>query len=134
VEGAIAVTEARMQELRGTLTGAELERATEDYSKVMNTLEQLRQNAKKQVRVGGLKVGCGSLLLVSALMGPKAPVALGAVGIACTAGTSIYEHWDKLESFFDKDAPQRPTLIDILPDDEIVLKLDDGTPLKIKRD
>lgn len=133
VEGAVAVTQARYDELKATLTGADLERATEDYSKVMTTLQTLEKNAKKQVTVGGLKMGCGSLLLISALMGPEAPVALGAAGIACTVGTSVYEHWDKIEGFFDQDKDlSRPTVLDILPNDEIVIKLDNGKPIKVK--
>lgn len=134
VEGAVAVAQARYDELRENATGRDLERLTEDYTRVMNVLNTLEKNADKQITVGGLKIGCGSLLLISALLGPEAPVALGAAGIACTVGTSVYEHWDQIESFFDKDAdPSRPNILDILPDDQVIIRLDDGRTVRHPR-
>lgn len=126
VEGAVAVTQARFDELKTTLTGRDLERAQEDYTRVMSTLRTLEENADKEVLVGGLKIGCGSLLLISALMGPQAPVALGVAGIACTVGTSVYEHWDQIEDFFDQEEHSRPSILDIMPDDRVIIRLDDG--------
>ncbi len=131
VEGAIAVTQARFDELKTTLHGRDLERAQEDYTRVMSTLQTLQENAHKQIVVGGLKIGCGSLLLISALLGPEAPVALGAAGIACTVGTSVYEHWDQIENFFDKDHdPGKPNILDILPDDRVIIRMDDGREVR----
>ncbi|MEW6279698.1 MAG: hypothetical protein AB1758_13805 [Candidatus Eremiobacterota bacterium] len=129
VEGAVAVTQAKLDEITSQLTGEDLERAMEDYSKVMSTLDLLQKSARKEIRVGGLKVGCGSMLLIAALMGPKAPVALGAVGIACTAGTSIYQHWDRIESFVTDKPYQEPSILNVLPDsDEIKINLDNRPP------
>ena len=115
-----------MAETADMASEIDLERAQEDYTRVMSTLRTLEENADKQVVVGGLKIRCGSLLLISALLGPQAPVALGVAGIACTVGTSVYEHWDQIEDFFDKEDHSRPSILDIMPDDRVIIRLDDG--------
>ncbi|MEW6277028.1 MAG: hypothetical protein AB1758_00295 [Candidatus Eremiobacterota bacterium] len=131
VEGAMAVTQARLEELKSQLTGQDLERAVEDHSKVMGTLELLQKNAKKEIHVGGLKLGCGSLLLIAALLGPKAPIALGVVGIACTAGTPLYQHWDRIEAAVTRQPYQQPSILNVVPDsDEIVIDLDNRPVIK----
>ncbi|MGE0488916.1 MAG: hypothetical protein AB7S38_06845 [Vulcanimicrobiota bacterium] len=129
VEGAIAVTEAMHERLGQELTGAQLEQAEEDYSKVMQILNQLKHNANKQMTVGGLKIGCGGLMLISALAGGMViPPIIGAVGLACTVGTAAYEHWDQLEAFFTGERPpEDPSLRQVLPQplqDEIHFRLD----------
>ena len=41
---------------------------------------------------------------------------IGAVGMVCTVGTSVYEHWDQLEAYFTGTEVQPdPTLRDVLP-------------------
>lgn len=129
VEGAIVITESLRERLSAEQTGAELEQTMEDYSKVMEILQGLKKNADKQIRVGGLKIGCGGLMLISALAGGAIiPPIIGVVGMACTAGTAVYEHWDEMKAFFTGDQVEPdPTLREMLPDqlhDEILFKLD----------
>ena len=69
IHGAIIMTEALKDKLSAEQSGAELEQTMEDYSKVMEILEGLKKNADKQIRVGGMKIGCGGLMLISALAG-----------------------------------------------------------------
>lgn len=117
VQGAIVITEALRERLSEELTGAEQEQMMEDYSKVMQILNGLKKNADKQIRIGGMKIGCGGLMLISALAGGGViPPIIGAVGMVCTAGTAVYEHWDQLEAYFTGDEVQPdPTLRDVLP-------------------
>ena len=117
VEGAVVVTESLRERLSLELTGRQQEQMMEDYSKVMQILEGLQRNANKQIRIGGMKIGCGGLMLISALAGGGIiPPIIGAVGMVCTAGTAVYEHWDQLEAFFTGDEVQPdPTLRDVLP-------------------
>ena len=129
VEGAIAVTQAQMDDLKAHLSGPELERAMEDYSKTMRVLDYLKREADKDVTVGGLKVGFGTLLLVSALLGPEAPMALTVLGIAGTAGTTIYEHWDEVHEFLTGEKQEVPRFVDLFPDSDQV-RIDLGNPVK----
>jgi len=117
VEGAIIMTEALRERLSTELEGREYEQMMEDYSKVMQILNGLKQNANKQIRIGGIKIGCGGLMLISALAGGGViPPIIGAVGMVCTAGTSVYENWDQLEAFFTgTEVEPDPTLRDVLP-------------------
>ena len=117
VQGGIVVTEALRERLAEELTGAQQEQMMEDYSKVMQILNGLKQNANKQIRIGGMKIGCGGLMLISALAGGAViPPIIGAVGMVCTVGTSVYENWDQLEAFFTGTEVQPdPTLRDVLP-------------------
>jgi hypothetical protein len=117
VEGAIVITEALRERLGSELDGPQQEQMMEDYSKVMQILNGLKKNANKQIRIGGIKIGCGGLMLISALAGGAViPPIIGAVGMVCTAGTSIYENWDHLEAFFTGTTVQPdPTLRDVLP-------------------
>ena len=117
VEGAVVVTESLRERLGQELTGRQQEQMMEDYSKVMQILDGLQRNANKQIRIGGMKIGCGGLMLISALAGGGIiPPIIGAVGMVCTAGTAVYEHWDQLEAFFTGDEVQPdPTLRDVLP-------------------
>lgn len=130
VEGAIDITEAQRILLSETLTGADLEQAMEDYTKVMEILAGLKKNANKQITVGGLKIGCGGLMLISALVGGAVlPPIIGAVGLACTAGTAAYEHWDQIEAFFKgEEYVPDPTLREMLPvevrDNDLILEMD----------
>ncbi len=129
VEGAQVITESMREMLSETLTGAELEQTMEDYSKVMSILRDLEKNANKQMTVGGLKIGCGGLMLISALAGGAViPPIIGAVGLACTVGTMAYEHWDELEAFFSGEPlPEDRTLREVLPQplhDEIIIRMD----------
>lgn len=129
VEGAIVITEAMRERLSEEQSGAALEQTMEDYSKVMQILQGLKKNADKQIRVGGLKIGCGGLMLISALAGGAViPPIIGAVGMACTAGTAVYEHWDEMKAFFTGDELKPdPTLRNMLPGElqnEILFKLD----------
>jgi hypothetical protein len=129
VEGAIVITEALHERLTQEQTGAALERTHEDYSKVMQILRGLQRNADKQVTVGGLKIGCGGLLLISALAGGAViPPILGAIGAICTTGTAVYEHWDELKAFFTGEELQPdPTLRNVLPEavqGEVLFRLD----------
>lgn len=122
IDGAVAVTEANWEILSQRLTGQQLERAREDYTKVMQVLQSLDEDAGKQITVGGLKVGCGGLMLISALMGGGViPPIVGAVGIACTIGTSAYEHWDAISAFFTGEEAQDPEFLDILPDSQNII-------------
>ena len=117
VEGAIVVTEALRERLSEELTGIKHEQMMEDYSKVMQILNGLKKNANKQITIGGMKIGCGGLMLISALAGGAViPPIIGAVGMVCTVGTSVYEHWDQLEAYFTGTEVQPdPTLRDVLP-------------------
>jgi hypothetical protein len=117
VQGAIVVTEALRERLTEELTGSQNEQMMEDYSKVMQILNGLKQNANKQIRIGGMKIGCGGLMLISALAGGAViPPIIGAVGMVCTVGTSVYENWDQLEAYFTGTEVQPdPTLRDVLP-------------------
>lgn len=117
VQGAIVITESLRDRLSEELTGREQEQMMEDYSKVMQILNGLKRNANKQIRIGGIKIGCGGLMLISALAGGAViPPIIGAVGMVCTAGTSIYENWDQLEAFFTgTEVEPDPTLRDVLP-------------------
>ena len=113
----MVVTEALRERLSGELTGIKQEQMMEDYSKVMQILRGLKKNANKQITIGGLKIGCGGLMLISALAGGAViPPIIGAVGMVCTVGTSVYEHWDQLEAYFTGTEVQPdPTLRDVLP-------------------
>lgn len=128
IHGAIVMTEALKEKLSTEQNGAELEQTMEDYSKVMEILEGLKKNADKQIRVGGMKIGCGGLMLISALAGGAViPPIVGAVGLACTVGTAAYEHWDELKAFFTGDHVEvDPNLLDVLPDngEGIILRMD----------
>lgn len=129
VKGAMAITEAVKDQLQTQQTGPDLERTMEDYSKIMSILHRLEGQANKQIRVGGLKIGCGGLLLISALAGGGVlPLALGAVGTACTIGTAAYEHWDTIEAFFSgKPIEEDPTLRELFPpaaQNELRIKMD----------
>jgi hypothetical protein len=117
VQGAIVVTEALRERLTEELTGGQQEQMMEDYSKVMQILNGLKKNANKQIRIGGMKIGCGGLMLISALAGGAIiPPIIGAVGMVCTVGTSVYENWDQLEAYFTGTEVQPdPTLRDVLP-------------------
>lgn len=133
VEGAKVITESMREMLSEQLTGAELEQSMEDYSKVMSILRDLERNANKQITVGGLKIGCGGLMLISALAGGAViPPIIGAVGLACTVGTMAYEHWDELEAFFSGEPmPEDRTLREVLPQpmqDEIIIRMDSPEP------
>jgi hypothetical protein len=128
VDGAIIIANAMFDQLQQEQTGAELERTTEDYSKVMTILQQLRDSAQKQQTVGGLKILGGGLLIISALAsGGVVPLVIGAAGALVTAGTSAYEHWDHLKAIFTgEEVEVDPTLKDVLPDplqDEIIFDL-----------
>ncbi len=128
VEGAVAVTQARMDQLTGNLQGAELESAMEDYSNIMRVMESMEKQADKKVTVGGLKIGFGTLMVISALLGPEAPPIIGLIGIAGTAGTSIYEHWDPIKKFVTGESDKIPTFLDIIPNsDDITITLDGKT-------
>lgn len=129
VEGAIAVTQAQMDELKTQLSGPELERAMEDYSKVMRVLEHLQNQAEKDVTVGSLKIGFGALMLVSALLGPEAPMALAIIGIGGTAGTTIYQHWDDIQEFLTGETQDVPKFVDLFPNTNKVI-IDLGKPSK----
>lgn len=130
VEGAVAVTQARMDQLTGNLRGPELEQAMEDYSNIMRVMESLEKQADKKMTVGGLKIGFGSLLVISALLGPEAPPIVAMIGIAGTTGTTIYEHWDPIKKFVTGESDKIPTFLDIVPNsDDIVISLD-GKPIK----
>jgi hypothetical protein len=129
VEGALLITEALHERLTAEQTGAALERTQEDYTKVMQILRGLQRNADKQITVGGLKIGCGGLLLISALAGGAViPPILGAVGAICTVGTAAYEHWDEITAFFRGEELQPdPTLRNVLPEQvqgEVLFRLD----------
>lgn len=129
VDGALVITDALYERLTQEQTGAALERTQEDYTKVMQILRGLQRNADKQVTVGGLKIGCGGLLLISALAGGAVlPPILGAVGAICTVGTAAYEHWDELKAFFNGEELQPdPTLRNVLPEavqGEVLFRLD----------
>lgn len=129
VDGALVITDALYERLTQEQTGAALERTQEDYTKVMQILRGLQRNADKQVTVGGLKIGCGGLLLISALAGGAVlPPILGAVGAICTIGTAAYEHWDELKAFFNGEELQPdPTLRNVLPEavqGEVLFRLD----------
>ena len=129
VEGAIVITEALKEQLSEEQSGAELEQTMEDYTKVMKILREVKANANKEMRIGGIKIGCGGLMLISALAGGAViPPIIGAVGMACTAGVSAYEHWDELEAFFKgEEVEQDPTLKEVLPEslqNEILFRLD----------
>lgn len=120
VDGAIAVTQAQVADLEASLSGPEFQTAMEDYSKVMRVLDHLQEEADKDVQVGGLKIGFGSLMLISALLGPEAPMALGVVGIVGTAGTAIYENWDDIHAFLTGTTEEVPRFIDLIPDSDRV--------------
>ncbi|CAN0436300.1 unnamed protein product, partial [Phaeothamnion confervicola] len=92
VKGAIAVTQASMDRLTSNLQGADKAEAQDDYGKVMKVMGELDKQADKKVHVGALKIGVGGLMIVSALLGPEAPPILGAIGIAGSVGTTVYEH------------------------------------------
>lgn len=129
VDGALVITDALYERLTAEQTGSALERTQEDYTKVMQILRGLQRNADKQVTVGGLKIGCGGLLLISALAGGAViPPILGAVGAICTIGTAAYEHWDELKAFFSGEELQPdPTLRNVLPEQvqgEVLFRLD----------
>ena len=129
IDGAIIIGNAMFEQLQKEQTGEALERTQEDYTKVMNILQQLRESAKKQQKVGGLKVLGGGLLLISAFAsGGILPIAIGLAGTAVTLGTSAYEHWDQLKAFFTgEEVEQDPTLKNVLPDalhGEILFNLD----------
>ena len=130
VAGARAVTQSSMENLTSHLEGKDKEEALEDYTKVMKVMDMLQQQADKKVRVGGLKIGLGGLMVVSALLGPQAPPILGAIGMAGTAGTAVYEHWGPIKSFLTGESNNVPTFLDILPkSDEVVIHLE-GVPVK----
>lgn len=118
VEGAKVVTESLRERLSQELKGRQQEQMMEDYSKVMQILNGLQKNANKQITIGGIKIGCGGLMLISALAGGAViPPIIGAVGMVCTVGTSVYEHWDQLESFFTgKEVQPDPNLRQVLPE------------------
>jgi hypothetical protein len=120
IDGAIAVTQAQMDELKTQLQGPELERAMQDYTRVMKVLQQLQKQADKEVTVGGLKIGFGALLLVSALLGPEAPMALALIGIGGTVGTAVYQHWDEIHEFLTGDPKEVPSFLDVVPDSDRV--------------
>ena len=118
VEGAIVITEALRERLSEELSGRQQEQMMEDYSKVMQILRGLKKNANKQITIGGVKVGCGGLMLISALAGGAViPPIIGAVGMVCTAGTAVYENWDQIESFFTgQEVQPDPNLRQVLPE------------------
>lgn len=118
IDGAIIIGNALFEQLQQEQTGEALERTNEDYTKVMNILQQLRENAQKQQTVGGLKILGGGLLLISAFAsGGVIPIAIGLAGTAVTLGTSAYEHWDHLKAIFTgEEVEPDPTLKDVLPD------------------
>lgn len=126
IEGAVAVTQAKMDQLSEELEGEDLDRAMQDYTKVMRVLEELNQDAGKKMTVGKLKIGFGGVMLVSAILGPEAPAIIGLIGLAGTAGTTIYEHWDPIYEFFTgQESDGTPDFIDIIPDgDQIDISLD----------
>jgi hypothetical protein len=131
VEGARAVTESTMQHLVDQMTTPEDRMAVQDdFDKVMRVMDELDKQADKKVLVGKLKIGLGGLMVVSALLGPGAPPLLGAIGLAGTAGTAVYEHWGPIKSFLTGDSNKVPTFLDILPQsDEVIIRLD-GKPIK----
>lgn len=118
IDGAIIITNALFEQLQQEQQGQELERTTEDYGKVMNILQQLRNDAKKQQTVGGLKILGGGLLIISALAsGGVVPLVAGVAGAVVTAGTSAYEHWDHLKAIFSGEEMEPDVnLKDVLPD------------------
>ncbi|MGE0495459.1 MAG: hypothetical protein AB7S38_40010 [Vulcanimicrobiota bacterium] len=126
IEGAVAVAQARMDELSSELSGPDLERAMADYTHVMRVLEELQKEAGKKVTVGKLKIVFGGVMLASAILGPEAPMALGIIGLAGTAGTTIYEHWDPLYEFFTGEKSQGPpAFLEVVPGgDQIKISLD----------
>jgi len=128
--GARAVTENSMERWAASTQGSDRVAVQDDYDKVMKVMDQLDQQADKKVRVGVLKIGLGGLMVVSALLGPEAPPILGAIGIAGTIGTEVYEHWGPIKSFLTGETNKVPTFLDILPNkDEVVIHLD-GKPVK----
>lgn len=128
--GARAVTENSMERWAAATEGADRVAVQDDYDKVMKVMDQLDLQADKKVRVGTLKIGLGGLMVVSALLGPQAPPILGAIGIAGTVGTSVYEHWGPIKSFLTGESNKVPTFLDILPNkDEVIIRLD-GKPIK----
>lgn len=125
VEGAIAVTQSRMEQLAGQFQGDDREALQDDYDKVMRVMNQLQKQADKKVRVGGLKIGLGSLMIVSAALGPEAPPILGVIGMVGTGGTMVYEHWTPIKNFLTGSSDKVPTFLDILPDkDRVVIHLE----------
>lgn len=128
VKGAIAVTRASMDRLTSNLQGADKAEAQDDYGKVMKVMGELDKQADKKVHVGALKIGVGGLMIVSALLGPEAPPILGAIGIAGSVGTTVYEHWGPIKSFLTGTSEHVPTFLDILPqEDHVVIHLE-GVP------
>lgn len=125
VQGAMAVTESRMLELTQKLQGEDRQEAQADYDRVMKVMKELEKQADKKVRVGGLKIGLGGLMIVSAALGPQAPPLLGVIGIAGTTGTAVYEHWGPIKSFLSGSSHKVPTFLDILPHkDQVVIHLE----------
>ena len=130
VLGARAVTENSMERWSAALQGDDRVAVQDDYDKVMKVMDQLDKQADKKILVGKLKIGLGGLMVVSALLGPEAPPILGAIGVAGTIGTEVYEHWGPIKSFLTGKSNHVPTFLDILPkQDEVVIHLD-GKPVK----
>ena len=134
VLGARAVTENSMQRWSAVMQGDDRVAVQDDYDRVMRVMDQLDRQADKKVNVGRLKIGLGGLMVVSALLGPEAPPILGAIGVAGTVGTTVYEHWGPIRSFLTGESNHVPTFLDILPrQDAVVIHLD-GRPQQPARD
>ena len=120
VEGAKVLAKSVKDLLAQSQTGEDLERTQHDYKRLMEVLNDLESRADKEITLGGMKIGCGGLMLLSALAGGAViPPVIGIVGMACTVGTIGYENWDEIHSFF-KGTPVAPRrdLRDILPQPE----------------
>ena len=88
-------------------------------------MNQLNKQADKKVLAGELKIGLGGLMIVSALLGPEDPPILRTIGIAGTAGTTVYEHWGPIKSFLTGTSNHVPTFLNILPkSDKVVIHLE----------
>ena len=116
VEGAMIIADAMLARLSEEQTGAELQQTIKDHADVMKVLKQLEANSEKTMQVGGMKIGCGGLMILSALAGGAViPPIIGAVGAVCTVGTAVYEHWDDITGFFSGEEQAAPGLHEILP-------------------
>lgn len=124
VQGAKAVAEAKLEQLVANSSGADKVEAQADYERIMKVMNLMERQANKEIKVGTMKIGLGGLMLVSAILGPEAPPALGAIGIAGTAGVAVYEHWGPIKSFLTGKSDKVPSFIDILPEqDQVVIDL-----------
>lgn len=117
VEGAKVLAKSMKDLLTQQQQGEALERTQADFDRVMEVLQDLEKQAGKEITLGGMKIGCGGLMLLSALAGGAViPPVIGIVGMACTVGTIGYENWDEINAFFN-GTPTAPgkDLRDILP-------------------